>query len=261
MELIVVFPRAGELEKARALLDAAGLCSAAVPPAPALVTEAGGLAAIQEASPHITIAGWTEYRLASCRVPVRKEFAEDIFGEAAIMFFGPCMADETKVRLVAHLSGDLTDVLPYLNAEMRQACYNAAGPSLTFMEGYRLVTLSARRIAMGKADEIVDAWRLLEAIRVRVNETWARRASMTPSHEMRSKPPVLEIYKRLPRTNCKLCGEQTCTAFAAKLWMGEGNLSQCTPVFDGEYKHLRAALVEVCAPLGVAQSAVWEASS
>jgi ArsR family metal-binding transcriptional regulator len=252
MELIVVFPSAGELEKASMLLDAAGLCSVAVPPAPALVMEAGGLAAIQEAAPGIAIAGWTEYRPASCRAPVRREFAEDIFGEAAIVFFGPCMADETKVRLVAHLSGDLTHVLPYLNAEMRQACYNVDGPSLTFMEGYRLVTLSAQRIAIGKADEIVDAWRLLEEIRIRINETWARRASITPSYEMRSKPPVLEIYKRLPRTNCKLCGEPTCLAFAAKLRMGEGKLSQCTPVFDGEYMRLRAALVEVCTPLGVA---------
>jgi ArsR family metal-binding transcriptional regulator len=250
MELIVVFPHTGELEKASALLDAAGLRSTAVPPAPALVTEAGGLAIILESVPRITVAGWTEYRPASCHLPVRREFAEDIFGEAAITFFGPCMADETKVRLVAHLSGDLTEVLPYLNAEMRQACYSADGPSLTFMEGYRLVTLSARRIAMGKADEIVDAWRLLEEIRVRIDETWARRTSITPSYVMRSRPPVLEIYKRLPRTNCKLCGEPTCMAFAAKLRMGEGKLSQCTPVFDGEYGHLREALVDLCTPLG-----------
>jgi ArsR family metal-binding transcriptional regulator len=250
MELIVVFPHTGELEKASALLDAAGLRSTAVPPAPALVTEAGGLAIILESVPRITVAGWTEYRPASCHLPVRREFAEDIFGEAAITFFGPCMADETKVRLVAHLSGDLTEVLPYLNAEMRQACYNADGSSLTFMEGYRLVTLSARRIAMGKADEIVDAWRLLEEIRVRIDETWARRTSITPSYVMRSRPPVLEIYKRLPRTNCKLCGEPTCMAFAAKLRMGEGKLSQCTPVFDGEYGHLREALVDLCTPLG-----------
>ncbi len=255
MELIVVFPRTGELEKARALLDGAGLRSITVPPAPALVTDASGLGTIQEAVPRITIAGWTEYRSASCLAPVRREFAEDLFGGAAIMFFGPCMADETKVRLVARLSGDLTEVLPYLNAEMRQACYNADGPSLTFMEGYRLVTLSARRIAMGKADEIVDAWRLLEEIRARIDETWARRASITPSYEMRSRPPVLEIFKRLPRTNCKLCGEPTCMAFAAKLRMGEGKLSQCTPVFNGEYRHLREALVDVCIPLGVAQGA------
>jgi hypothetical protein len=133
------------------------------------------------------------------------------------------------------------------------------GPNVTqhmgFAAGLGALGYGCDLIAMGKADEIVDAWRLLEEVRVRINETWARRASMTPSHEMRSRPPVLEIYKRLPRTNCKLCGEQTCLAFAAKLRMGEGKLSQCTPVFDGKYKHLRAALVEVCAPLGVAQNA------
>ncbi len=252
MELIVVFPSAGELEKARALLAVAGLFPATVAPAPALVTDAAGLAAIQEASPRITIAGWAEFRPASCPVPARGEFAEDIFGDAAIVFFGPCMADESKVRLVARLSGDLTEVLACLNAEMRQACYTPGGPSLTFMEGYRLVTLSAQRVAIGKADEIVDACRLLEEIRVRVNETWARRASITPSHETRSRPPVLEIYKRLPRTNCRLCGEPSCMAFAAKLRMGEGKLSQCAPVFSGEYGHLREALAEVCAPLGAA---------
>ena len=254
MELIIVFPHEAELEKAIALLKAAGIDSSAVPPAPALVTEAGGLAAVLEAGPRITIAGWAEYRPAACRMPVRREFAEDMFGEAAIVFFGPCMADETKIRLITHLSGDLTDVLPYLNSEMPGACYSADGPNLTFMEGYRLVSLSARRMSIGKADEIVDAWRLLEEIRVRINETWARRASITPSYMMRSRPPVLEIYKRLPRTNCGLCGEPSCMAFAAKLRMGEGKLSRCTPVFEGDYKHLESALVEVCAPLGVA----WE---
>jgi ArsR family metal-binding transcriptional regulator len=185
---------------------------------------------------------------------VREAFAEDLFGEAAIMFFGPCMADETKVRLVAHLSGDVTEALPYLNAEMRQACYNPAGPSLTFMEGYRLATLYPRRVALGKADEIVDACRVLEALRARVNQVWARRASITPSRAMRTKPPMLELYKRLPRSNCGACGEATCMAFAARLWMGDGKLRRCTPVFEGDYQHLRGALVEVCAGLGV-----WDA--
>ncbi len=249
MDLVVVFPSAGELDKARALLSAA-----CVLPGPALVTDTAGLAAIQQASPSITIAGWTEYRPSAIEVPVRESFADDVFGEASIMFFGPCMADETRVRLIAHLSGDVSAALPYLNAEMRQACYNPAGPSLTFMEGYRLVTVYARRVALGKADEIVDACRVLESLRARVNQVWARRASITPSCEMRTKPPMLEVYKRLPRTNCGVCGETTCMAFAAKLWMGEGKLARCAPVFEGDYKHLRGALVEVCAGLGV-----WDA--
>lgn len=254
MELIVVFPGPGELEKARALLTASRMCAKQVEPVPALVTDSAGLSAIQQAAPRITIAGWTGYRPGACPPPVRQAFDEDLFGDASIMFFGPCMADETKVRLVAHLSGDVGGALPLLNAEMRQACYNQAGPSLTFMEGYRLVTLYARRVALGKADDIVDACRVLEDLRARVNRTWAGRASIVPSFEIRMKPPMLEVYKRLPRTNCAACGEPTCMAFAAKLWMGEGQLARCTPVFQGDYKHLRGALIEVCAGLGV-----WDA--
>ncbi|MCL5742419.1 MAG: hypothetical protein M1541_00630 [Acidobacteria bacterium] len=253
MALVVVFPNAAELDKALALLSTRGLPATPVGFVPALVTEPAGLSAIQQAAPRISMAGWAGHRPSRGELPVRVPFAGDIFGEASIMFFGPCMADETKVRLVAHLSGDLTEVLPYLNAEMRQACYNARGPSLTFMEGYRLVTIYARRVALGKADDIVDACRVLKDLRARMNRVWARRAAITPSREMRSKPPVLEVYKRLPRTNCGNCGEATCMAFAAKLWTGEGKLSRCTPVFEGDYRHLRGALVEICAGLGV-----WE---
>jgi ArsR family metal-binding transcriptional regulator len=253
MDLVVVFPSTGELEKARTLLATSGLRAQKITEAPALVTDSSGLSAIQQAAPRVTIAGWTDYRPSACPGPVRAAFAEDLFGEPSIMFFGPCMADETKVRLIAHLSGDVGSALPYLNAEMRQACYNPAGPTLTFMDGHRLATIYPRRVALGKADDIVDACRVLEDLRQRVNEAWARRASITPSFEMRAKPPMLEVYKRLPRTNCGACGEATCMAFAAKLWMGDGKLSRCVPVFEGDYRHLRGALAEVCAALGI-----WE---
>jgi ArsR family metal-binding transcriptional regulator len=71
---------------------------------------------------------------------------------------------------------------------------------------------------------------------------------------MREKPPALEIFKRLPRTNCRACGELTCLAFAVKLWSGGGQLSQCRPVFAGDFAHLRPALLEICRGLGVIDS-------
>ncbi len=117
------------------------------------------------------------------------------------------MADEDRIRLIARLAGDLTAALPYLNATMPNASFSPGSLTLTFMDGHRMVTLSARRIALGKADDLVDGWRTLENIRVLVNQTWARRASIVPLFELRAKPPALEIYKRLPRTNCKACGE------------------------------------------------------
>lgn len=160
-------------------------------------------------------SGWVEYRPSAVNVPTESPqiFQQDIFGTASIMVLSPCIADETKIRLVAHISGDLTEVFPYMNTEMKGACYNQNGPMLTFMEGHRLITLYPRRIAIGKADEIVDAWRALEKIRCLANDTYSRRTSITQLYTMRQKPAALDIYKRLPHTNCRECGQKTCMAF------------------------------------------------
>ena len=172
-------------------------------------------------------------------------------GEAVIMFFGPCMADEKRVRLTAHSTGDLTQVLSYINSTMPKACFNAGQCTLTFMEGSRMVTLYPRRIAIGKADNLIDSWSTLEKIRLLVNRTWAQRETITPLLAQRSKPPALEIYKRLPRTNCRECGEQTCMSFAVSLWQGEAAPSECRPLFAPENAALRAALLEICQGLGL----------
>lgn len=143
---------------------------------------------------------------------------------------------------------------------MRQGSYNPDGPTFTFMEGYRMVALYPQRISVAKADDVVDGWRALEMIRQRVNDVWARRVSITPSCERRQKPPALEIFKRLPGTNCRACGEPTCLAFAVKVHGGDASVRGCSPVFadlgdppkvDGEFAHLREALVEICRGLGV----------
>ena len=199
-------------------------------------------------------SGWVDYRPTAIRTPEQapQKFPEDIFARVAVMVLGPCVADETRVRIIAHIAGDLTEVFPYLNAEMRQGRYNRNAPNFTFMDQYRMVALYSRRITIAKADEIVDVWRVLEALRCRTNDVWTRRVEISPSFEMREKPPALEIYKRLPKTNCRACGKATCLAFAVKLWMGEAELDQCEPVWSGTHTHLKEALLEICAGLGVA---------
>ena len=46
----------------------------------------------------------------------------------------------------------------------------------------------------------------------------------------------LEIYKLLPKSNCKLCGVATCLAFAAGVIKGEKRLAQCP--------HMESKLIE-----------------
>jgi ArsR family metal-binding transcriptional regulator len=123
------------------------------------------------------------------------------------------------------------------------------------MDGHRLISLYPRRVTIGKADDLLDGWRTLEKIRVLVNQVWARRATIVPSFELRSKPPAVEIYKRLPRTNCKACGEETCMAFAVSLRQGTASPAQCAPVFSDEHASLRSALLEICRGLGVPDAA------
>jgi len=54
----------------------------------------------------------------------------------------------------------------------------------------------------------------------------------------------LDIYKRLPKENCKECGLPTCLAFAMKVASGQAGLEQCPRLSD----EARAELGEASAP-------------
>jgi ArsR family metal-binding transcriptional regulator len=200
-------------------------------------------------------SGWVGFRESTVPVPDAEPevFVDGVFGSVRIVVLAPCPADSLRIRIVAQVSGDLGPALPYLNAEMGRASYNPQGQFLTFMDGPRLVSLYLHRITIAKADDLVDVWRTLEETRRRIEGTWARRETVEPCFEIRERPPALELFKRLPRTNCRACGEATCLAFAVKLWSGEASVTECAPVYEehGASAHLRAALEDVCAALGV----------
>jgi ArsR family metal-binding transcriptional regulator len=264
MSVITTFPKLDEFEKAKKLMDSLSLkCPIIIPTpgyknvgVPAIVMEPEQRMKLAEnGMDNFTTSGWVDYHPIESKVPetAPAEFKEDVFGQAAVMVLQPCHAVKTKLRVVAHISGDLTETFPYMNAKMLTAFYNVNGHSFTFMDGYRMITVYPHRIAIAKADDIIDTWRVLEFIRVQSNSYWQNRNHIEPSYELRKKPAALEIYYRLPKINCGACGEKSCLAFALKLWSGLVPLFSCRPVFGGEYGHLKDALTEICAGLGVAK--------
>ncbi|MEM1525439.1 MAG: (Fe-S)-binding protein, partial [Nitrososphaerales archaeon] len=58
----------------------------------------------------------------------------------------------------------------------------------------------------------------------------------------------IEVYKFLPKTNCKECGEPNCMAFAVKLVNREIELVKCTPLLKDEYKDAYKQLWEMLKP-------------
>ncbi len=52
---------------------------------------------------------------------------------------------------------------------------------------------------------------------------------------MSTKISPIDIYKLLPKTNCRLCGEDNCMAFAAKIVNREKTLEQCIPLLEKKF--------------------------
>lgn len=170
-----------------------------------------------------------------------------------LSYVAPCMADEKKIRLIAFFHRHIAGVLPYLNAVIKGASYNKSAPALTFAKGRRLINLYDTRVTIAKADDIIDAWKILDEIKDLINQTYEQRSSLKPNEEEKVKVTALQIYGWLPKTNCGLCQEATCLAFAMKLLQGEQRLSQCRPLsMNAEFSATKAILEEMAQALGVA---------
>ena len=263
-DLAVIFQAREEFDRACRTLGDAGEAVRAVEPPAALADVAAPYLIVSDAArgalhaavkDGLLIAGQVWYRApapdALADLGPEPAPGEDVVGRIAVTFVGTCVAEEDDLRLTAQIEGDLAPVFPYLNAEMRGGTFNPQGPTFTFMDGPRLINLFPHRVAIGRLREMQDAWRTLARLKRLVNDVWARRASIQPSYERKVRVSALEVYSRLPKTNCGQCGEATCIAFAAKLLNGEQRLEHCAPVFAGEYEHLRPALEDLAAGLGL----------
>jgi len=58
----------------------------------------------------------------------------------------------------------------------------------------------------------------------------------------------LEIYKLLPKTNCRMCGMPTCMAFAAEVIKGEKRLEKCPHLASDIIKELDGKIIKRTSP-------------
>jgi acetyl-CoA decarbonylase/synthase complex subunit gamma len=58
----------------------------------------------------------------------------------------------------------------------------------------------------------------------------------------------IDVYKLLPKINCKECGEENCMAFATKIVNREVNIDQCPPLLKKENEKAYSQLKEMLKP-------------
>ena len=162
----------------------------------------------------------------------------------------PCIADPEKIRTIAQLSDDIHEVLPYLNATLKGTIYNHAAGILTFKKDGAMITLYPTTVTMAKVDDEAHAKVLMEWLKELVNGTFENRENIQPNYERGTTLRALDVFRLLPGTNCKGCGEPSCLAFAVKLANREIEVVKCTPLFSAEYQEKQNVLIELLHAVG-----------
>ncbi len=148
-----------------------------------------------------------------------------------------------EYEAIAHLPRDIRGVLPYMNAELRAAVYLPEIPAISWRRDEYKIGFWADKIAVENLAEREDAEREVRELVDLVNDIWERREQITPEHTTKEKLQPLAVYRLLPKTNCKKCGESSCFAFALKLAAGQRELKECGPLHaDEQYAEKRAEL-------------------
>jgi len=161
------------------------------------------------------------------------------------VFTPPCEPGAERYAARARLVVDISEVLPYLNATLRGAVYHKAANAQTWKKGGHNIAFHAYEIATSNAEDRDSAEKELKGLVDLVNRTWERRAEITPDTTTRQRPTSMAIFKLLPQSNCKQCGEPTCYTFALKLATSQKILADCPPLSEPQYADKHAGLVAI----------------
>lgn len=155
----------------------------------------------------------------------------------------PCLADSTKIRVIVKIDKDLSELFPYVKVYLKKGLYVPKHPSFSIKKDGKTFNIYRDNITLIKLVDEKEALRDLEYISNIFEEVLKNKDSITPDYSQSKPPSPLEILKYLPKTNCKICGEESCFAFAVKVANEEKNIILCQPIFTEEYKEKRGKLL------------------
>lgn len=179
-------------------------------------------------------------------VPDDTEREPNLLTGFTIVQVGSCVADANKNRVIAELWDDVSEAFPYLNAAVTNLMFNPGANTLTAKRGGRILTFYPHLAVMAKIDGEEDALAQLRWFQELCNDTWRRRAEITPCYERRQTLGPLDAYMLLPKLlRCGACGEPTCWAFAYRLLFGEVRLQACPRLSEPEYAEGGRRLAEL----------------
>lgn len=150
-----------------------------------------------------------------------------------------CHRNADWFRATAYLPSDISEALPYINAEFGTSDYDHDAKTLLWTSNKKKYAFRPREIDIAPVESREEAERLLGSVVETINNIWRRKEEIKPNFEGKKPlPNVLDIFKLLARTNCKECGFPTCMAFATALRKDSTKLPLCPYLSPKAYADL-----------------------
>jgi len=146
------------------------------------------------------------------------------------------------------LPGDISAAFPYLNTMLEDTWYDHENRILIGTGNNRRYAFRPHEIRVAViADPSKVSYVVGEVVDL-VNRVWEERDQITPSFGRSKLPAVYDIFKLLPRTNCKQCGYPSCLALAADLRSDPELLEQCPSLSQVEWTANREQITALFSP-------------
>jgi len=156
----------------------------------------------------------------------------EILGEFRVTSIKPSLTDPTRLRVESVCEKSLDALIPYMARFIRGGAFHPDGPVLAFEEEHRLLSFWGNKIVICRADDLLDAWILIRSAIELIIQAWERKETLMPEKKVRLGIGSVEIFKRLPSTNCKVCGHENCVEFSLALLTGRSHLEQCVQIHE-----------------------------
>ena len=159
-----------------------------------------------------------------------------------------CIADPDKIRFIAEIDRDVSELLPYLNAVMEDAIYDKNTPSLTITTGGQFITIHPTKIVAGKINDEENARQVITQLKKTINECHTHQDDITPDDSMKNHFGPLELFIFLHNNHCRKCGESNCMDFAIKVAKGIAPANLCQEISADEFAKKRDAFLRIFNP-------------
>jgi ArsR family metal-binding transcriptional regulator len=161
-----------------------------------------------------------------------------------------CNTFAETINAVATLSDDVSEAFPYLASLIKQCSYDDNSKILTFKLEGKGIAMYPRKITVTKLNDREEAAQVLDKTKDFINRTYENRQNIEPCYKKGVELKYLDVFKLLPGTNCKECGQPTCLAFATLLVRQEASIKQCSPLFGGQFEEKRGKLIDMLQSAG-----------